>query len=678
MRDTACSVLTLNICANFIIVKLLNSIKRGAIHKSSDLTGNYSRIVRTFFRECCIIRFDMDFSQKRACFVILFGLLAECRAQVIKNSSAIQTKSASSSGWGLLEISPNAFMSIIYKNNFRISVYRNQAVDPALVQYFYSPALIIDPSSAVSSFNRFTERFEMTFSVLMWDEEFESFVCSEISKKLGAPVATSSVRTLPIEEIRIDAIGHADKYDIVNKWTSYASQPSTFTFRLNCLKNDTCSEAAQNMQKNPQNFVAEMVVYYSLRSQKSARRVIQVKAEHVQNGALYTTLNQRFPDHDVVYMKSDDLKQLTLEIASNVVATEVTDDEFVSQDQSITIGTLLENVLKAKTVSTVTFESQMWSSVFWHDENARPDKITQSLNDVYNKSDSKLKDIIKNYMSSESSGSGSGAVGGNVNILGIIDIGGSASGSGSTSSQSISNEEKEKLVELLTEAKHVSQWNGEKFVPKAMQLSRINLSGLRTTSIITSTQVRVTKTTSELSSRINILPSASNAGELVQQRAEVFRLERRIQSLEVQTGRIITTGTTAMTFSHNVPTGWLPCNGMSLDCSGIHQRLCEVTNSTATPNFQGRFPVGFNSSFAEHLGAVGGEEQHTLTVAEMPSHQHDYGHMVVYPDYGGGKHYEAGKHRFENNVGATSGAAGGGLPHNNLPPYFAVQFIIKI
>ncbi|XP_055350706.1 uncharacterized protein LOC129597251 [Paramacrobiotus metropolitanus] len=594
------------------------------------------------------------------------------------NQTIKSTAATASSGWGILEISPNAFMSIVYKNNFRISVYKNQAVDPALVQYFYSPALIIDPSSATSSFNRFTERFEMTFSVLMWDEEFEDFVCSEISKKIGQPVVKSSVRTLPIEEIRIDAIGHSDKYDIVNKWTSYASQPSTFSFRLNCLKNDTCAQAAQNMKEGPQNFVSEMIVYYSLRTQKSARRLIQVKAEHVQNGALATTLNQRFPGKDVVYMKSDDLKQLTLEIATNVVATEVTDDEFVSQDQSITISTLLESILKAKAVTTASFDSQMWSSVFWQDENARPDKVTQSLNEFYKKSDSKLKEIIKKYISNQGSSSGSGSLSGNVDILGMLGIGGSASGSGSTSSQSISNEEKERLIELFTEARQVSQWSGEKFIPKAMQLSRINLSALRASSIITSTQVRVTKTTSELSSRINILPSASSAGEITQQRAEVYRLQKDIQAIRHDVGHIGHTGTIVMIFSPVVPRGWLPCDGTPLNCTGPHQRLCEVTNSTMTPNLQGRFPVGFGGSFAAQIGAVGGEERHTLTVDEIPSHQHNYWRFVTRPEYGDGKHYEAGKYRFRDDIWDASNPVGGGQAHNNLPPYFSVQFIIKI
>ena len=73
------------------------------------------------------------------------------------------------------------------------------------------------------------------------------------------------------------------------------------------------------------------------------------------------------------------------------------------------------------------------------------------------------------------------------------------------------------------------------------------------------------------------------------------------------------------------------------------------------------------SSYA--LGSTGGEAQHTLTVEEMPSHRHETYRTMT------------GKSSAEIYVPSDSGTAhgvdttavGGSAPHNNMPPYLAVN-----
>ena len=79
-------------------------------------------------------------------------------------------------------------------------------------------------------------------------------------------------------------------------------------------------------------------------------------------------------------------------------------------------------------------------------------------------------------------------------------------------------------------------------------------------------------------------------------------------------------------------------------------------------------------------GAFGGEEKHTLTTAEMPNHSHPLqGKLTTAltrtPGGGevqvqGGTDSSSITTPFVNNVG-------GDQPHNNMPPYMAVRYIIK-
>lgn len=112
----------------------------------------------------------------------------------------------------------------------------------------------------------------------------------------------------------------------------------------------------------------------------------------------------------------------------------------------------------------------------------------------------------------------------------------------------------------------------------------------------------------------------------------------------------------------SIPSGWFLCDG-----------------NNGTPNLVNRFIVGAGSSY--NVGATGGEASHTLTIAEMPSHNHGgvtgddslagrVGPVVV----------GSGSSREETNPGShnhTITAEGGGQAHNNLPPYYALAYIMK-
>lgn len=147
------------------------------------------------------------------------------------------------------------------------------------------------------------------------------------------------------------------------------------------------------------------------------------------------------------------------------------------------------------------------------------------------------------------------------------------------------------------------------------------------------------------------------------------------------------------------PAGWALCNGQLLSIS-TNTALFSLLGTTyggdgkstfALPDMRGRVTLeaGQGPGLSDYfLGEVGGEEFHTLTVGEMAPHTH-----AALADPGAGSSDRPAGLLPAVNAGAMPeygttpsvamspsaiGVAGGGLPHENRPPFLVMHYIIAM
>jgi microcystin-dependent protein len=138
----------------------------------------------------------------------------------------------------------------------------------------------------------------------------------------------------------------------------------------------------------------------------------------------------------------------------------------------------------------------------------------------------------------------------------------------------------------------------------------------------------------------------------------------------------------------SAPPGWLLCDGSEVSRTQYAALFAVVgdlygngdqTSTFNLPDLRGRIPVGAGQgggTSARALAETGGAETVTLTVAQMPKHAHN-------------THLSGNQTDILATVSGTSRApgpgiptiptleAGGSQPHENMPPFVVLNYIIK-
>jgi microcystin-dependent protein len=141
------------------------------------------------------------------------------------------------------------------------------------------------------------------------------------------------------------------------------------------------------------------------------------------------------------------------------------------------------------------------------------------------------------------------------------------------------------------------------------------------------------------------------------------------------------------------PKGWAQCNGQLLPINQ-NQALFSILGTTyggngqtnfALPDFRGRVPIHFGNGFT--LGERSGQEVHTLTISELPTHTH----QLFATKTGAGTNVLNGNVFAQASGGLYGPPAspvailpttitpyGNSQPHENRQPYLVLNVIIAL
>jgi microcystin-dependent protein len=140
------------------------------------------------------------------------------------------------------------------------------------------------------------------------------------------------------------------------------------------------------------------------------------------------------------------------------------------------------------------------------------------------------------------------------------------------------------------------------------------------------------------------------------------------------------------------PKGWAMCNGQLLPINQ-NQAIFSLMGTTyggdgrvnfGLPNLQGLAPIHMGNG--EPLGSTGGEQNHTLSIAETPFHTHTWSATNAAANapnptsalLGGAAEYNSSATNLVPMYSGVLSTVGGSQPHANMQPYLTLNFCIAL
>ena len=352
----------------------------------------------------------------------------------------------------------------------------------------------------------------------MWSDKVQNEIVKYLNQIVGLEIKSNQVAIIPLEKVILTSDFPTEDYSLSSVWTNYDKSKSVW-FHLSFYDQQICDKLAGEIQSDPTQF-HHLKLLYSLSSQTSQTKQTTISIDSVTSGSMVSKLLQKFENKDEIFLTANDEKKMLTETATNIRMETFDDSKVASPDTENQILNILKDLL---VTSRTTIKDKMWDSVFWNEDNYRPDKTTKTLNEILNKLDRETQKKLANLFKKTERQSGmkltldedksEKRIQHNYDENSWTDV----DKISLTISLKLSNDTdksrrveitKEDVEKLLQESRNHVQWDGEKFVPKPRQLSRINLGQFRDSQSFQDRNVRVRYTNAELSAPIKFMEHA--------------------------------------------------------------------------------------------------------------------------------------------------------------------------
>jgi len=410
--------------------------------------------------------------------------------------------------WSKLQISSRELGSMPYED-YGISIYghsENTIKTNDEKQYFYAPISQLLHKSAKASFNNVSKQHEVLFPIQMWSEELEEKLRKYTEKLVKHPVEKERIRVLPIEKVKLSISNHQSDayYRIKDNWIDY-NRNQIVIFKFICQKFEHCNRLSDEIKSNPQQLI-DFRLEFSLKSQgEMSQQEITLRLGSISTDESFVLkLIQRYPGAEEVFLIAEDEKQLLTELKEKIIVTPVIEDSAINLDPELDeyIDAVIKNVLiESRGKITFYHDAQMWETLFWKEEDYRPDKVATSLNEIYKKLDNISMTALSNCFKKDSK-----VMECNLNAAFLEKI---------SKTNSLL---KEQVDKILKESQGNIIWTGIEFLPTPKEVAKINTEKLRNRNSFPDKSIMISFThVNMLSTGVHIQPNYKEEDSLLLQ-----------------------------------------------------------------------------------------------------------------------------------------------------------------
>ena len=352
--------------------------------------------------------------------------------------------------------------------------------------YYFEPNCYLDHESASCHYNKVTQEHEMNFTITFWDDHLLSLVMQHLRRFCDHKIKFGQVHVIPLFTKVMLSVKQNTFYGhyLPMHWIYYQQCQQFIKFKLICDSEPTAKNLAKHMRQHPQEF-SDLLVVFGIEAQTVRKVETVINIENIVSGNLSTKLLQTFPEAEEVYLKADDANELLTESATRVMIQTFSNqvDGIISPQKDI--FDLLKNLLITSNEVIMSENDQRWKLVFWNEENYRPDKVTKMLNASRLKNTEETKKTKDNNFEKTNKTDIKAEM--EVAPLQLV------KGKGEfATDRSFKTDQKEFACNklLIDSEKHV-MLEGEKYVPKPLTVSKINLAKLKDKKTLTDRRINV-------------------------------------------------------------------------------------------------------------------------------------------------------------------------------------------